>query len=325
MTAQELLDALNKARNETNLDQVAVWALTKYLQGAWKDTPGKNIRPFDLGQVLSNFFVDLSLHRLPGKIPKQTPQTELELLNFFGSTEGSKSHFWAQCIEIWSVTLEPYPAYAREVRKYLDMLLQSSLQGKRLDPPSAPNRPPVESHKKTSKAHVPVPAGTEAGSVNPAQVPASKDQSEPMTLPGNAYLVLQDARVIPLNRPLIKIGRRSDNHIILKDPRVSRSHAQIKLINDRFVIFDMNSTGGTFVNGQPTSQSVLNPGDVISLAGVVFIFSEEMPARPGDMKTIEVGSSFAADRPKTIVQRDERKPARKIGPKDLPDLPKTGR
>ena len=157
MIAQELLEALNKAQNETNLDQVAVWALSKYLQGAWKDAPAKNIRPYDLGQVLSDFFVDLSQHRLPEKITKQTPQTELELLNFFGSTEGSKSHFWTQCIEIWSVTLEPYPAYAREVRKYLDMLLQSSLQGKSLDPPAAPIRPPVELYKKTSKAHVPVP------------------------------------------------------------------------------------------------------------------------------------------------------------------------
>ncbi len=37
MNAQELLDALNKVQNETDLDQVAVWALSKYLQGAWKE------------------------------------------------------------------------------------------------------------------------------------------------------------------------------------------------------------------------------------------------------------------------------------------------
>jgi hypothetical protein len=318
------MDALNKAQNETNLDHVAVWALTIYLQGAWKDTPGKNIRPFDLGQVLSDFFVDLSLRRLPEKITKRSPQTESKLLNLFGAAEGSKSHFWAQCIEIWSVTLEPYPAYAREVKKYLDMLLHSSLQGKHLDPPAAPIRPPIEPIKKTPKAHVPVSAGNEAGSVTPAKVPGPKDQPEPKTRSRDAYLVLQDNRVIPLNRPFIKIGRRSDNHIILEDPRVSRSHAQIKLINDQFVIFDMNSTGGTFVNDQPTSQSVLYPGDVISLAGVVFIFSQEMPARPGDMKIIELGSSFAVDRPTAIIHRQERRPAKKIGPKDLPDLPKTG-
>jgi hypothetical protein len=318
------LDALNKARNVTNLDQGAVWSLTQYLQGAWEDTPGKNIRPFDLGQVLSNFFVDLSLRRLPEKITKQSPQTEPQLLNFFGGTEGSKSHFWAQCVEIWNVTLEPDPAYAREVKQYLDMLLHASLQEKRLDPAAAPIMQPVEPFKKTSKAHVAVPVGNEAASVSPAQVPAPKDPPEPNTLPGNAYLVMQDTRVIPLDRPFIKIGRRSDNHIILKDPRVSRSHAQIKLINDRYVIFDMNSTGGTFVNGQPTSQSVLNPGDIVSLAGVVFLFSQDMPARPGDMKIIELGNSFSADQSTGIIHRKERRPARKIGPKNLPDLPKAG-
>ena len=115
-----------------------------------------------------------------------------------------------------------------------------------------------------------------------------------------------------------------DNHIILEDPRVSRSHAQIKLVNDSFMIFDMNSTGGTFVNGERTEQSVLYPGDVVSLAGVVFIFSQEMPARPGDMKIIELGSPFAADRPTAVIRREEMKAPKKIGPKGLPQLPKTG-
>jgi len=383
VTAQELLDALNEARNGTDLDQVAVWALTEYLQGAWKDAPGKNIRPFDLGQVLSDFFVDLSLHRLPEKITKQTPQTDPQLLNFFGAAEGSKSYFWTQCIEIWSVTLEHNPAYAKEVKEYFDMLLASSLQGKRLDRAAVPVKPSVEPHEKTSGALVPAPNGfgavpeapivtpaspapaaleppfepsgpaipkspseppalvaaepikqpghpdglvpvpNEAGSAPPAQASVTKGEPEPKTMSRNAYLVLQGTRVIPLNLPLIKIGRQLDNHIILEDPRVSRSHAQIKLINDRFVIFDLNSTGGTFINGQPSSQSVLYPGDAVSLAGVVFIFSQEMPARPGDMKIIELGSPFAADRPTVIMHPEEIKPVKKIGTKDLPDLPKT--
>ena len=383
MTAQELLEALNKAQIETNLDQVAVWALIKYLQGAWKDTPGKNIRPFDLGQVLSDFFVDLSQHRLPEKITKQTPQTETRLQDFFGTAEGSKTQFWTKCIEIWSVTLEHEPAYAKEVKKYFDLLLASSFQGKRRDAAVAPIRtvvaridkplkphiptstdygtipqapimppassspaafePPVEpsdpvapaapsetpapvaaeSIKDFDKVDGPVPAAGEPGSEAPVQAPVSVADSEPITMPRNAYLVLQGTRVIPLNRPLIKIGRQLDNHIILEDPRVSRSHAQIKLINERFVIFDMNSTGGTFVNGQPASQSVLYPGDVVSLAGVVFIFSQEMPARPGDMKIIELGSPYAADRPTAIIHRDEINTPT-VGPKDLVDLPKTG-
>jgi hypothetical protein len=49
-----------------------------------------------------------------------------------------------------------------------------------------------------------------------------------------------------------------------------------------------------------------------------------MPAKPGDMKIIELGSPFAADRPTAILRREDLKSARKIGPKNLPDLPKTG-
>jgi pSer/pThr/pTyr-binding forkhead associated (FHA) protein len=86
----------------------------------------------------------------------------------------------------------------------------------------------------------------------------------------------------------------------------------------------MNSTGGTFVNGQLTSRSVLNPGDAVSLAGVIFIYSEEIPSRSGDLKIIELGNSFAVDRPTAIIHKEERRPAKKIKPKDLPDFPKKG-
>jgi pSer/pThr/pTyr-binding forkhead associated (FHA) protein len=51
--------------------------------------------------------------------------------------------------------------------------------------------------------------------------------------------------------------------IVIDDPRVSRNHAQLR-DTGRFVLFDLNSTGGP-QNGQRTSQTVLYPGDVISL------------------------------------------------------------
>ena len=384
MIAQELIDALIKAESETDLDQVAVWALAKYLQQAWKNSPGRDLRAYDLGQSLSDFFVDLSLHRLPTKITQQTPQTEQHLLDFYGVSDGGLSQFWSRCIEIWSLTLEAHPDYAREVKKYFDLLLRSSLQGKRSQRPAGQPMPSAKAAEKPSRpvpapvppapeapatpapaaAEAPVPptpqpALVEAASpaeppaepvpaapVEPARppepaadslplaVPAAPEpaapvalpqaEPEPKTMPRNAYLVLQGTRVIPLNKPVIKIGRQLDNHIILEDPRVSRAHAQIKLVNDRFVIFDQHSTGGTFVNGQQTTQSVLYPGDVISLAGVVFIFSQEMPARPGDMKIIELGSPYAADRPTAIIHKEEIKQPRKIGANGLPELPKTG-
>lgn len=97
------------------------------------------------------------------------------------------------------------------------------------------------------------------------------------TIPENAFLIIEGVKVHALTEPVINIGRRLENHLVIDDPRVSRNHAQLRSIKGRFVLFDLNSTGGTFVNGQRTSQTVLYPGDVISLAGVALIFGQDNP------------------------------------------------
>ncbi len=100
----------------------------------------------------------------------------------------------------------------------------------------------------------------------------------PGTFHSNAFLIIGGTQVVPLDRSVINIGRRLDNHITVDDPRVSRAHAQLRFVKDRFILFDLNSSGGTFVNGQRTNQAVLSPGDVVSLAGVTLIFGQDSPA-----------------------------------------------
>ena len=340
MKAQELLDALNKVQNKTNFDQNIIWALSEYLQETWKDGLDEIVRPFTLGKALSSFFVDLSQHRLPEKISQRTPEMELVLQKTFGATGGSLSLFWTRSAEIWSLALEPYPATAKEIQGYFDLLQRSSQVEK---PSSAPaslpagsdtltGQPSIETGtqvlaepvEKTETPDAPVPTDQKNEPGTSEQPPLAKVEPEPKTFPKNAYLVLQGTRVIPLTQPMIKIGRQLDNHVILEDPRVSRSHAQLKLINDHFVIFDLNSTGGTFINGQRTSQSVLYPGDIISLAGVKFIYSQELPAKPGEVRIIELGSPFAADRPTAVMHKEQIQTAVEDTKKKNPDLPKTG-
>lgn len=86
-------------------------------------------------------------------------------------------------------------------------------------------------------------------------------------------LILQGDKTIRLNGPVINIGRKSTNHIIINDLRISRTHAQIRKINDDYVIFDIGSTGGTFINSNRIDQHTLRPGDVISLAGYTMIYT----------------------------------------------------
>ena len=88
----------------------------------------------------------------------------------------------------------------------------------------------------------------------------------------------------------------------IDDPRVSRNHAQLRAIKGRYVVFDLNSTGGTFINGRRASQGVLYPGDVISLAGVMLIFGQDNPPPRSDIAMVSpFFDSSDADRPTAIL------------------------
>jgi hypothetical protein len=96
------------------------------------------------------------------------------------------------------------------------------------------------------------------------------------TLPApNAVILLNGDWPVPLERPIINLGRQRDNHIILDDVRVSRHHAQMRVRFGKYIIFDLGSSGGTTVNGRPIKEAALQSGDVVGLAGATFIYVEE--------------------------------------------------
>ena len=135
---------------------------------------------------------------------------------------------------------------------------------------------------------------------------ASKnDEKNSETIPENAFLIVEGVKVYPLKDTVVNVGRRLENHLVIDDPRISRNHAQLRSINGRYVLFDLNSTGGTFVNGQRTSQTVLYPGDVISLAGVALIFGQDNPPpRPDLRETIPFKDVGASERPTATLDQD---------------------
>jgi len=102
-------------------------------------------------------------------------------------------------------------------------------------------------------------------------------------IPSNAILIIEGVIVHLLKESVINIGRKLENHIAIDDPRISREHAQLRALNGHFVLFDLNSTGGTFVNGQRTREVVLYPGDLISLAGVTLIYAQNDPTLRTDL------------------------------------------
>jgi hypothetical protein len=100
------------------------------------------------------------------------------------------------------------------------------------------------------------------------------------------YILLNLDQSIPLDKPVTNLGRKSNNDIVIDDMRVSRLHAQIRRTREGYMVFDVGSTGGTFVNNERITSKLLKSGDVISLAGFTLIFTNEKESLPESEREI---------------------------------------
>jgi hypothetical protein len=95
------------------------------------------------------------------------------------------------------------------------------------------------------------------------------------------FLIDQNSQTTCITKTAFNIGRRIDNDLVIDDARVSRQHAQIRFSPKGCILFDLNSTGGTFINNMKIVQQKLQSGDVISLAGATLVYGEEAQKEDG--------------------------------------------
>ncbi len=98
--------------------------------------------------------------------------------------------------------------------------------------------------------------------------------------PAGAFLVVEGKRHFQLSTPLVKIGRRLDNDLVIDDPRVSRQHLRLLAKRGKYILHDLNSTAGTYVNGIKVQEHLLQPGDLINVATVELIYGEDTSGPP---------------------------------------------
>lgn len=90
---------------------------------------------------------------------------------------------------------------------------------------------------------------------------------------------ISDQQLALRGRETLSIGRDQLNDMVIDHPSSSRFHAQIKKSQGDYVLVDLNSTNGTFVNGDPiTERRVLRVGDVIRIgpANLTFNLNETL-------------------------------------------------
>ena len=88
--------------------------------------------------------------------------------------------------------------------------------------------------------------------------------------PGVSLVV--NKQVIPLTKSITRLGRHLENDIVIHEDFLSRYHAEVVLENGQYVLYDKNSTGGTYVNGRKIDRCLLNSGDLISLVNIQIMF-----------------------------------------------------
>lgn len=88
---------------------------------------------------------------------------------------------------------------------------------------------------------------------------------------------------LDLNKPVIKLGKREDNDLIIDEKTVSRNHLTIEQTEDRYLLKDLGSTNGTFINDIRVKEAYLTPGDIIRIGTIrieFIAFDEKVQIEP---------------------------------------------
>src|SRR5689334_2226000 len=78
--------------------------------------------------------------------------------------------------------------------------------------------------------------------------------------------------VFAINEDTLVIGRETSAHLSIADASVSRRHSRIEKKDENFVITDLESLNGTFVNDVPVRSRVLEHGDRVRIGDSQFLF-----------------------------------------------------
>lgn len=140
-------------------------------------------------------------------------------------------------------------------------------------PPLAP--PPLPAPEPALPTELAAPSAYEAPPLSPAPAETVSLRRPPSRL---AWLVIRSGMRIGKEFRLgeeTDIGRDSArNDIVVDDAAVGRQHAKIRLEGEQFVIYDLASRNGTFVNDQQIQKQVLVNGDSIRMGQTTFTFME---------------------------------------------------
>jgi pSer/pThr/pTyr-binding forkhead associated (FHA) protein len=164
-----------------------------------------------------------------------------------------------------------------EFRFYADVASPTPPRSRRVVPQVTAPHPPTGAGARLSDTMHGLP---------PSALSAAATPTQPQVAPLASLLVRSGAlkgRRLPVKVPVVNIGRADFNDVVIADASVSTSHAKLQRRDDVWVLTDLGSTNGTFVEGERLSGEVaLGPGTTVKFGEVAVLFEpldESVPIR----------------------------------------------
>ncbi len=103
----------------------------------------------------------------------------------------------------------------------------------------------------------------------------------------------------------LTIGRREGNDVIIENLAVSGHHAKIDSVGDGFLLTDLKSKNGTFVNNEEITSHWLKAGDVVTIGkhNLIFDYAEDEP-KPAEEGVMEQTMALDTDQYREMVTND---------------------
>lgn len=96
-------------------------------------------------------------------------------------------------------------------------------------------------------------------------------------------VALTDGPNLPLDRPVMLVGRHAECDLQLHSGKVSRRHCIIAYVNNQTMIRDLGSTNGVRINGERVAEGMLHDGDEVAIGNFRYqVHSSRYPLSPRD-------------------------------------------
>jgi pSer/pThr/pTyr-binding forkhead associated (FHA) protein len=92
---------------------------------------------------------------------------------------------------------------------------------------------------------------------------------------------------VRIDRSPVIIGRAGDAAVRLDQPEISRRHCEVYPLNSALVVRDLKSTNGTYVNGVRVTETLLLPGDKLTVGATRYLVRYERGATEVCTQTVQ--------------------------------------